>query len=150
MLTDLEKAIALRLAPLKDHGLDVLNSPHRCGGNARAIALFYFTDQTAEASNNSCNQNRDITLKLEIQACDQRSHQVAYPFVEAADILLHEFEPKVGKVGKFKFASVRYVPFEDKNGIKWLYDMTFTIRQVRCKVHEYQMEEAIAFVFGNN
>jgi hypothetical protein len=145
LLTDLEKAIALRLAPLKDRGLDVLNSPHRCGGNARAIALFYFTDQTAEAAG-SCNQNRDITLKLEIQACDQRSHQVAYPFVEAADILLHEYQPGVGKVGALKFSSVRYVPFEDKNGIKWLYDLTFTLRQTRCKVRD--VERAIADTFG--
>ena len=123
----------------------MLNSPHRCKGNAKANALFYFTDQTGQEAG-SCTQNRDITLKVEIQACDQRSHQVAYPYIEAVDILLHDFEPKVGKTGKIKFSSVRYVPFETKNGVMWIYDMTFTLKVTRCKVHD--TEQAIADLFS--
>lgn len=146
LLSSLEKAIALRLAPLETRGLNVLNSPKSCLGNARAEALFYFTDQDA-GEDGSCKQSRTITLKVEIQACDQRSHQVAYPYIAAVDIMLNNFDPKVGRTGTIKFSRVGYVPFETKNGVLWIYDMTFTLKAQVDKVKN--AESAIADLFDS-
>lgn len=144
-LTTLENAIANRLEPLKDYGLDVVNSPHRCsGGRAKAIALFYFTDQSA-TDEGSCNQTREINLQVEIKACDQRSHHVAYPYVIALDVMLHGWTPKAGKNGQITFSSVRYVPARTKNGVEWIYDMTFKLKVSHCMPRD--VENAIAEIF---
>ena len=146
ILTQLESAIATQLAPLKSYGLDVLNSPHRCGGGARAVALFYFTDETAQGSNNGCSSTNELTLKVEVQACDQRSHHIAYPYIQAVKISLKNFAPGIGGADRFKYVSTRYLPFEDKNGMKWLYDMTFTLQLMECDV--YDVPSAIADLFS--
>lgn len=144
LLTNLETAIALRLEPLKDYGLDVVNSPYRCGGNAKAIAMFYFTDQTGDKVQ-SCTQNRDITFNLEIKACDPRSHQIAYPFIEAVDTLLHDFCPRVGTTGAIEFRSIRYVPAQTNKGVEWLYDLSYVVQRHRCKIHD--VDKAISEIF---
>ena len=146
ILTELEGAIATRLQPLKSYGLDVLNSPYRCGGGARAVALFYFTDETSQGSNNGCSTTSDLTLKVEVQACDQRSHHIAYPYIQAVKIALKNFAPGIAGADRFRYVSTRYLPFEDRNGMKWLYDMTFTLTLVDCAVNDWQ--QAIADIFA--
>ena len=119
-------------------------------------------------------------MKVQVEACDQRTHKVAYPFITAIDLLLDRFEPilyenptrsarrtapaiafgnptllsqrrtapaVVGKSGRIKFTSVRYVPYEDKNGFKWIYDMSFNLQTMKCKVTD--LDRAIAECFLN-
>lgn len=146
-LADLETAIADRLAPLTDYGLDVINSPHRCSsGREKAIALFYFTDTSAE-ERKGCTQNRTVNLQVEIKGCDPRSHHVVYPFIEAVDFLLDNWSPGVGKSGRIQFESVRYVPVQTKQGVEWLYDLTFKLKTIKCD-KKGDLEAAIAEIFA--
>ena len=135
------------MAPLKDRGLDVLNSPHRCAGRTRAIALFYFTDETAEQLT-GCTQNSDLSFTVELEVCDGRSHSIAYPYLAAIKILLNWHEPGVGRTSRIQYVSTSYVPFQDTNGFKWLYSMNFKLRRVDCK--KKNIEKALAEVFDDN
>ena len=147
LLTDLEKTIASRLSVLKDYGLDVLNSPQRCKNQRRAIALFYFTGESATEPN-SCTQQSDITITVQIQLCDMRSHQPAYPYIAAIKLLLNWYQPEVGRVGAIKFTTTDYTPYEDKEGVKWLYNMNFSLKVM--EKHTKDVESAIASLFNAN
>ncbi|NES91868.1 hypothetical protein [Okeania sp. SIO2B9] len=125
-LSRLEENILNRLDPLKDRGLELLNSPVRCRGRAIATAYFYMTSDNGEQLE-ATTQKGSTTISFGVQLCDMRSHKQIYPYLEAIKLLLNWYVPDIEGFGEIKFNSIGYSPYEDKDGIKWVYEMTFSV-----------------------
>lgn len=128
-LKRVEDAIADQLAPLVDDGLAIANRPSPQGPMPRARAIVFFSGEPSEPPGSivrPMSQKSGLEFTINLELTDQRTHQVAYPYIEEIKALLVGFRPAVEGVGAVYHQSTRYSAFEEGSGIRWRYEMQFS------------------------
>lgn len=124
-----EDAIATELQSLVDNGLAIENRPMPQGPMPRARAIVFFSGESSNPPGGVARpmqQTSTLEFTINVELVDQRSQQLAYPFVEGIKALLVGFRPTVEGISAVYHQSTRYEAMQVGDGIRWRYAMQFT------------------------
>jgi hypothetical protein len=132
-LSAIEEAIATRLLPLQDDGLKIIGAPERQGPASKAELLFFFSGLDPQPTGAMVKPRQQlVTLQYtaNLMVKDLRAHRAAYPFIQAIAVLLRGFIPPVADCTAFRFGGCSYRIVEQKEGLRWHYELTFSVETV--------------------